>query len=85
MMRGKRILVSKSSLSCESPLLKQAPPPNPHLQMRVPDSWLWSRLLAMLLTDLFRESSDAQQAHGLYLSLVEGQQQAETAVGWPPP
>lgn len=25
MMRGKRILVSKSSLSCESPLLKQAP------------------------------------------------------------
>lgn len=35
----------------------------------------------MPLTDLFRESSDVHQAHGLYLSLEEGQQQAETAAG----
>lgn len=35
----------------------------------------------MPLTDLFRESFDTQQAHGLHPSQVEGQQQAEIVAG----
>lgn len=49
--------------------------------MRVSDSGLWFRLLAVPLSDLFRESFDAHQAHGLHPSQVEDKQQAETVAG----